>query len=186
MWEESVRQGRNFHPLLFYFEQKRRGEVSLGPGTNWLSRFWLVVLCGRRATINQAQPVLSWVREALQVNGTERLINHHAQAAKKVPGSEKHHQRRSPHRPSGRDEASQNFLAPGVPLTFAQTETFQSLPSSPISHQPLPRHDATNKPNKGICILTHWEQWLQPVPRVFLKYVNSRLVSVIKKQRGTG
>ena len=134
-WEESVRQSRNFHPFLFYFEQKRRGEVSLGPGTNWLSRFWLVVLCGRRATINQAQPVLSRVWEALQVNGTERLINHHAQAARKVPGSEKQQERWPPSRPSGRDEASQTFLAPGVLLTFAQTETFQSLPHllSPIS-----------------------------------------------------
>lgn len=48
-----------------------------------------MVLSGRRANISQAQQVLSWGREALQVIGTEQLINLHAQAAGEVPGSQK-------------------------------------------------------------------------------------------------
>lgn len=114
--------------------------------------------------------------EAFGVNGTERLINHHAQAARKKLGSEKQ-QQRSPSRPVAVGQGLQTFLALGSSSPLPKLRPLRSLPSSPVSYQPLPRHcDATNKSNKGIC--TYTENMLQPVPRVFLKYVNSRLVSV--------
>lgn len=100
-----------------------------------IDRFWLVVPCGPGATINQAQQVLNGgregEREALQVIGTEQLINLHAQAAEKVPGSPK----------PGMDEATQLLVWQGRGLLdpsgpWVPLHQIGTLPSSfPISRQ---------------------------------------------------
>lgn len=55
-----MRLDQNLPSLSLIFQAEEKGtKSSLGPGTKRLTRFWLVVLWGPGATINQAQQVLS-------------------------------------------------------------------------------------------------------------------------------
>lgn len=72
---------------------------------------------------------------------TEQLINLRAQAAGEVPGSQEQGMDEGPQLPGGRDTASDSS-GPWALFIVAQAETLHSPPSPPVSHCPLPRHNA--------------------------------------------